>query len=78
MEIRKLNHNTFDIFMFQGWDGWSRVRLHRNKTNNRGVHVVSGKRLSKPLLKNLADLLHPRFRAVAGKDYNVVTTEEMQ
>lgn len=67
MEIRKLNHNTYDIFLFQGWEGWTRVKVTRN-----GVFGVAGKRISHALFKHLSQVLVRGFVPQHGRDYNIV------
>lgn len=66
MEIRKLNHNTYDIFLFNGWENHTRVRCSK-----RGVYVLDGKRISHALLKHLSSILVRGFRPVIGKEYSI-------
>lgn len=42
MLIKRLDWNTFDVFVGEGWDNWIRVRLDNNE-----VTRVSGFPLSK-------------------------------
>ncbi len=66
MVIRKVNHNTFDVFMFSGWSGWSRVR--KGKT---GSFCVNGNRLTKETLGALDKLLHSRFTPDHGEQFDI-------
>jgi hypothetical protein len=66
MEIRKLGYNTFDIFMFTGWDSWSRVRVGKH-----GAYVNGGNKLSKGTLKDLTELLHKGFNPKHGVNYTL-------
>lgn len=57
MQIRQLNRYTFDVFLGNGFDNWSRVRKQ-----HWGVSVVAGNRLAKPEIKAVFETLekHPR------------------
>lgn len=43
-----LGGNTYDIFVGEGWDNWTRVNVSRH-----GVHHVAGLRLSTSLAKDI-------------------------
>jgi hypothetical protein len=51
MVIRKVNNNTFDVFMSdQYWDDWTRVRVTRD-----GIYGVAGRRLTRAVLKQIEE-----------------------
>lgn len=51
MVIRKVNNNTFDVFMSdQYWDDWTRVRVTRE-----GVYGVAGRRLPRSVLRQIEE-----------------------
>lgn len=66
MEIRKVGYNTFDVFMFKGWDNWSRVRVGRQ-----GAYVAKGNKVSRSTLKELGDLLQKGFNPKHGVNYQL-------
>lgn len=70
MEIRKLNHNTYDIFLFNGWENHTRIRCTR-----RGPYVVAGKRISRALLEKLESILVRGFKPTVGQHYDVGMTD---
>ena len=54
MVIRKVNRDTFDVFMAdQYWGDWTRVRFGRE-----GIYGVAGRRLSNKLLKEVAEAIN--------------------
>jgi hypothetical protein len=55
MVIRKVNGNTFDVFMSnQYWEDWTRVRIG----SPNGVFGVAGRRLSNKVLREIADAIN--------------------
>lgn len=56
MQIRKVDHNVFDIFQGKGFDEWSRVRRY-----HWGYKVVNGLRLDREQLNVVSTKLerHP-------------------
>lgn len=56
MEIRRIDNNTYDVFMNTQWDEHSRVRKGRSST-----YVVSGNKLPHALLKELHGILAPNM-----------------
>ena len=56
MFIRRIDFNTYDLFIGKGWDQWARVRKGRSSTFRlAGEHVPHG------LLKFLNGVLSPSF-----------------
>lgn len=56
MEIRRVDHNTYDLFQGKGWDNFTRVRKGRSSTFG-----VLGQRVPHAMLKDLDSILHPHF-----------------
>lgn len=56
MEIRRVDHNTYDLFQGKGWDNFTRIRKGRSSTFG-----VLGQRVPHAMLKDLHDILHPQF-----------------
>lgn len=55
MVIRKVNNNTFDVFMAdEFWGDWTRVRLGGVV----GVYSVAGRRLNVRLLTQVAEVIN--------------------
>lgn len=49
MEIKFVNHNTFDAFHGQGWEGWGRFKIAHRKEGIQifqisGVHFPENKK----------------------------------
>lgn len=55
-EIRRVNGNTYDVFMGNQWDNWSRVRQGRSS-----AHVQAGAPLPHGVLKHLNHILDARM-----------------
>ena len=62
MELRRVNQYTYDCFIGNQWDTWSRVRQGRSST-----FVMQGEKLPKPLLKHLHEILHPQMPISPGQ-----------
>lgn len=54
MEIRRVNRNTYDVFLGTQWSDWSRVRKGRSST-----FVVAGAKMARDVLKDLHEVLWP-------------------
>lgn len=67
MEIRRVDHNTYDVFQGRQWGTWTRVRKGRNNT-----YALGGEKLPKALLKFLHDILAPNMPINYGQ--NLETT----
>jgi len=46
MIIKKVNHNTIDVFIGTGWENWSRWKIKFGKEHNQ-LFQVKGSRLPK-------------------------------
>ncbi len=56
MVIRKVNRDTFDVFMSnEYWGDWTRVRLGFN-----GIHGVAGRRVPNKVLKEIEACINGR------------------
>ena len=62
MEIRRIDNNTYDVFMNTQWDEHTRVRKGRSST-----YVLSGNKLPHPVLKELHSLLAPNMPVNYGQ-----------
>ncbi len=49
MFIKPLKHNTYDVFLFNGFNNWSRV-----KRTHYGVSVIAGQKLPHHVLRDVA------------------------
>lgn len=56
MEIRRVDHNTYDIFTGRQWGTHTRVRKAKHNT-----YVVSGEKITHGLLKFLHSILAPNM-----------------
>lgn len=56
MEIRRVDHNTYDLFHGKGWNNWTRVRKGRSSTFG-----LQGQRIPHSEMKALDEVLHPRM-----------------
>ena len=64
MDIRRVDFNTYDLFLNNGWDKHTRVRKGRSST-----YVLAGERISHALLKDLDRILSPRFPINYGQSF---------
>lgn len=62
MEARRIDNNTYDIFLGNGWVDHIRVRQNR-----RGVYQLKGQRKSKEFLEHLDTILDPRMPITPGQ-----------
>lgn len=62
MELRRIDNNTYDLFQGAGWDSHTRVRRLRDK-----VVVLGGNRLSKEMMQELFEVLHPTMPITYGQ-----------
>lgn len=58
MLIKKVNHNTFDLFLGEGWEGWSRWKIKFGKDLTqlfqiKGTHVP----------KSISHKLHEQYNS---------------
>lgn len=66
MEIRRLDHNTYDFFQGAQWGTWSRVRKGKHNT-----YLLGGEKLSKGMLRFLHDILAPNMPINYGQPLEV-------
>ena len=62
-EARRIDHNTYDIFMGTQWSSWIRVRQGRQ-----GTYRLAGQRVDHQVLKELDTLLAPNMPVNYGQD----------
>lgn len=67
IEARRIDRNTYDLFLGNQWSDWIRVRQNRN-----GVYRVAGIRVDHSLLKWLAEVLAPNMPITYGQDMNTM------
>lgn len=51
MKIIHVNRNTFDVFLNEGWDNWSRFKIKFGKVNE--LFQIKGPRVPKAVLVEL-------------------------
>lgn len=56
LELRRVDHNTYDLFQGKGWNNWTRVRKGRSSTFG-----VAGQRIPHALMRDLDQVLHKQF-----------------
>lgn len=56
MITKRVNHNTVDVFIGEGWEGWSRFKIKYNKEGNQ-IFQIKGARLPKKQLIELEEKL---------------------
>jgi hypothetical protein len=66
MEIRRVDHNTYDVFTGNGWENATRVRKGKNNT-----YILKGEKLGKAELKFLQDILAPNMPINYGQRLEV-------
>ena len=54
MELRRIDHNTYDLFQGNGWYNWTRIR--KSKSNTYGI---LGQRIPHALMRDLNEALYP-------------------
>ena len=52
MLVKKVNHNTIDVFLGTGWENWSRFKIKFGKEHNQ-LFQVKGTRLPRAELTAL-------------------------
>lgn len=67
MEFRRIDNNTYDVFLGTQWSSWVRVRQGRN-----GTYRLSGQWVDHNLLRELDSILAPNMPISYGQ-----TAEEM-
>lgn len=67
MEMRRLDRNTYDVFLGNQWSTWVRVRQGKG-----GTYRIAGQKVDHRLLKELDSILAPNMPITYGQ-----TTEEM-
>lgn len=72
LELRRVDHNTFDLFQGKGWNNWTRVRKGRSSTFG-----VAGQRIPHGLMRELDGVLHKFFPINYGQDL-AVTVHNLQ
>jgi hypothetical protein len=66
MEIRQVRRYVYDVFLFNGWENWSRVRKGRSY-----VSLVDGNRLPHAVLKQLNVILNEKPELAPGNRFEV-------
>jgi len=64
--IRRVDHNTYDVFLGNQWSDHTRIRAGRSST-----FVVSGQRLPHPFLKYMHTVLHPSMPINYGQPHEL-------
>lgn len=72
MEARRLDRNTWDIFVGKQWGDWIRVRLGRT-----GVYRVAGMRVDHALLRELDRYLAPDMPITYGQDMSTMLNNNL-
>lgn len=54
MVIKKINHNTIDCFLQEGWDQWGRFKIKFGKDQNQ-LFQIKGNRFPKDALSTLEE-----------------------
>lgn len=67
IEARRVDRNTYDIFLGNQWSSWVRVRQGRSST-----YRIAGERVEHSLLKWLHDVLAPNMPITYGQDMNTM------
>ena len=62
MEIRRVDHRTYDVFQGKQWSTWTRVRQSRHNT-----YVLGGEKLGHQLLHFLHSILAPNMPVNYGQ-----------
>lgn len=62
-EARRIDRNTFDIFIGKQWGTWTRVRQGRN-----GTYVIAGQKVDHQTLRELNELVAPNMPITYGQD----------
>ena len=67
IEARRIDNNTYDLFLGKQWTDWIRVRQGRN-----GVYRLAGMRVDHGLLKWLNTVLARDMPITPGMDMNTM------
>lgn len=67
IEARRIDNNTYDLFIGNQWSDWIRVRRGRSST-----YRLAGIRVEHALLKWLHDVLAPNMPITYGQDMNTM------
>ena len=67
IEARRVDHNTYDIYLGNQWSDWIRVRQGRSST-----YRVAGMRVEHSLLRWLHTVLAPNMPITYGQDMNTM------
>lgn len=67
IEARRIDNNTYDLFLGTQWSDWIRVRRGRSS-----VYRLAGMRVEHSLLKWLHDVLAPDMPITYGQDMNTM------
>jgi hypothetical protein len=62
MDVRRVDRNTFDVFLGTQWDQHIRVRLGRSS-----IYRMSGIRLDRASMHQLEEILHPTMPITYGQ-----------
>jgi hypothetical protein len=72
MEARRLDRNTYDIFMGAQWTDWTRVRQGRT-----GTYRIAGQKVDHAVLKELNDILAPNMPITYGQDMHTMVRNNL-
>ena len=67
MEARRVDNNTYDIFIGKQWGTWVRVRQNRHNT-----YRVGGNKVDHAFLKELHEILAPNMPITYGQDMHTM------
>ena len=72
MEARRLDRNTWDIFIGKQWGDWIRVRLGRT-----GFYRVAGMKVDHALLRDLGTYLAPNMPITYGQNMQTMLNNNL-
>ena len=67
--VRRLDHNTFDVFTGTGWDNHTRIRVGRSST-----YRIGGQHLPRQEFHEITPLLAPNMPITYGKEQEQTLT----
>lgn len=62
MDVRRIDHNTFDVFTGKGWDNHTRIRVGRSST-----YRIGGNHLPNQEFKGISELLAANMPITYGQ-----------
>ena len=66
-EARRIDNNTFDIFIGKQWSDWVRVRKGRN-----GTYRLAGNKVDHAFLREMDAILAPNMPISYGQDMHTM------